>query len=288
MPTPVSDGSRVYIWSGMGVAACYDLEGNRQWITRVKTDHLTYGSSPALADGMLVVYLNKVYGLDAATGKLVWEQPRIRSNVAALLGATLGGQQVVVTQRGDVIRPKDGELLFRQRGSEVSNDLGWAPPVILGNRVYTLRYGVAWMLIRDYTSVEGKHWEPEVVGDLTLPEGSSLKPDGKHIERFTAGSPLVWNDILYTVDIYQTLYAVDLKTGKMLYRQILDLDGLMHYNAVPVAASPTLIGDNIVLLDNQGTAVVVKAGPTFQQVAQNRIATQLERRFAIPAQETAC
>jgi len=49
-----------------------------------------------------------------------------------------------------------------------------------------------------------------------------------------------------------------------------------------------LIGQNIVVLDNQGTAVVVKPGPTFQQVARNRIATQLERRHAIPAQETAC
>jgi outer membrane protein assembly factor BamB len=288
MPTPVSDGKHVYVWSGLGIAACFDLDGNRQWITRVKTDHLTYGSSPALADGMLVVYLNQVYGLDAATGKLVWEQPRIRNNVAALLGATLGGQQVVVTQRGDVIRPKDGELLVRLRGSEVPNDIGWAPPVILGNRVYTLRYGVAWMLIRDYTHVERTRWQPEVVADLTLAPGFNLKPDGNPIERWTAASPLVWDDILYSVDIYQTLYATDLKSGKMLYRQDLDLDGLMHYNAVPVAASPTLIGKNIVVLDNQGTAVVVKPGPTFQQVARNRLATQLERRHAIPAQETAC
>jgi hypothetical protein len=41
----------VYAWCGMGVAACYDLEGRRQWITRVPVEHLEYGSSPALADG---------------------------------------------------------------------------------------------------------------------------------------------------------------------------------------------------------------------------------------------
>ena len=35
MPTPVSDGKHVYVWSGMGVAACFDLDGKRQWITRV-------------------------------------------------------------------------------------------------------------------------------------------------------------------------------------------------------------------------------------------------------------
>src|SRR5262249_8093529 len=89
MPTPVSDGKRVYVWSGMGVAACFDLDGKRQWITRVKADHLTYGSSPALAGGVLVVYLNGLFGLDARTGKLLWTQPRVRNNVAALLGATV-------------------------------------------------------------------------------------------------------------------------------------------------------------------------------------------------------
>lgn len=288
MPTPVSDGKHVYVWNGMGIAACFDLDGNRQWITRISTDHLAYGSSPALADGVLVVFLNKLFGLDAATGKLLWEQPRIRNNVASLLGATLGDQQVVVAQRGDVIRPKDGELLVRQRGSDVSGDIGWAPPVILGNRVISLRHGVTWMHIHDYTHVEGKRWEPEAVAEWSLPSEINRTPNGGWSDRWTAGSPLVWDDILYSVDIYQTMYATDLKTGKMLYRQELDLEGLMHYNAVPVAASPTLIGENIVVLDNQGTALVIKPGPTFQLVARNRIATQLERRQAIPAQETAC
>lgn len=288
MPTPVSNGQHIYVWSGMGIATCFDLQGNRLWITRVKTDHLSYGSTPALVDGVLVVFLNKLYGIDAATGKLLWEQPKIRNNVASVLGATFAGQPVVVTQRGDVVRPKDGELLLRQRGSDVSSDVGWAPPVILGNQLYLLKYGVAWMHIRDFTNVSGTRWEPKVVADYELPAGINLKPDGNAADRWTAGSPLVWQDILYTVDIYQTLYATDLKTGKMLYRQLLDLDGLMHYNAVPVAASPTLIGGNVVVLDNQGTALVIKAGPKFEQVSRNRIATQLARRWAIPAQETAC
>ena len=39
-------------------------------------------------------------------------------------------------------------------------------------------------------------------------------------------------------------------------------------------------------MDNQGTALVLKPGRTFQQVARNRIATQLDRYWPIPAQET--
>src|SRR5262249_30491058 len=105
MPTPVSDGKHVYVWNGMGVAACFDFTGKRLWITRIDTEELNYGSSPALADGVLVVFLNILYGLDARTGKLLWEQRRVRNNIAAVLPARLAGHPVIVTQRGDVVRP---------------------------------------------------------------------------------------------------------------------------------------------------------------------------------------
>ena len=34
-PTPVSDGQHVYVLFGTGVAACFDLDGNRKWTTVV-------------------------------------------------------------------------------------------------------------------------------------------------------------------------------------------------------------------------------------------------------------
>src|SRR5262249_58535711 len=33
MPTPLSDGKLVYVWSGMGVAACFVVDGRRQAVT---------------------------------------------------------------------------------------------------------------------------------------------------------------------------------------------------------------------------------------------------------------
>jgi hypothetical protein len=66
----------------------------------------------------------------------------------------------------------------------------------------------------------------------------------------------------------------------------LGLDWLMHYNAVPVAASPTLIGKHILVPDNQGTTVVVAAGREFKVLGRNRIETRLNRVWPIPAQET--
>lgn len=60
---------------------------------------LSYGSTPALADGVLVVFLNGLFGLDAKTGKLLWQKDRIRNNVGSLLGTTIAGRPVVVAQR---------------------------------------------------------------------------------------------------------------------------------------------------------------------------------------------
>jgi len=284
MPTPVTDGTHVYVWCGMGVAACYDLNGNRQWITRLETGHLTYGSSPALADGVLCVFLNRLYGLDAKTGKVLWEQNRVQQNVAAVLAAWLAGQEVFITQRGHVIRPKDGEFLYRLRG-ETSGDTGWSPGVALGDLFYQPKYGITTLSVLDFAGQTGDQWEPKEVAQISTPPEVSRKADGGWIDRWTAGSPLIHDGLVYQVDMYQELYVSDLTEKKMVYRQSLDLNGFTHYNAIAVAASPTLIGQHVVVLDNQGTALVLNSGRQFQQVAKNRIATVLDRWLPLPPQE---
>jgi hypothetical protein len=286
MPTPLCDGKLVYVWNGMGVAACFDLDGKRQWITRVKADELAYGSSPVLVDGVFVVFLNGLFGIDAKTGKLLWQQKRIRNNVASLMAATVAGKHVVVTQRGDLIDPANGDILFRPPGSAAAGDLGWAPPVILGDRMYLPRYGVTSLTVWDLAAAKPGKWEPDLLSTVQLPETVSRGPGGKWTDRWTAGSPLIHNGISYQIDIYQTLYAAEISTHKMLYREDTALDGFTHYNAVAVAASPTLVGKNILLCDNQGTTLVVQPGSTFKMLARNKIATVLDRHLPVPAQET--
>jgi outer membrane protein assembly factor BamB len=286
MPTPVSDGKHVYVWNGMGVAACFDLDGKRQWATRIKTDHLNYGSSPALVDGVLVVFLNSLYGLDAKTGKQKWEQKQIRYNVASLIGAAVAGKPVVVTQRGDIVRASDGEIMFRQEGSSAAGDTGWSPPVVVGSRMYLPKYGVAQLSIWDMNDADADLLEPKKLKTIQLPSEINRGPGGKWVDRWTAGSPLIHNSLAYEIDIYQWLYVSDLKTGKMLYRKETELEGFTHYNAVAVAASPTLVGKNVLLCDNQGTTLVLEPGPAYKVLARNRIGTVLERPWPVPSQET--
>ena len=286
MPTPISDGKRVYVWNGMGVAAAFDLDGNRQWITTVRSGELTYASSPALADGVLAVFLNQLFGLDAKTGELLWEQPKVNKNVAALLSAKLGGQEVIVTQEGEIIRPRDGHSLYRPRGI-VKNDTGWTPGVVLGDIFYSPKYGVKQLNILDFTGVSGEIWSPKHVASIETPVELNYKPGTKSwLDRSTAAGPLVVGKHAYMVDMYAKLCVYDLEAKKVVHHETLDLHGFTHYNALAVAASPVLIGGRLVILDNQGTALVLTLGPEPKVIHKNVIATQLDRRIPLPGQET--
>jgi outer membrane protein assembly factor BamB len=283
-PTPVSDGKHVWVWCGNNIAACYDLDGKRQWLTRVEATELSYSSSPALADGTLAVFSQRLTGLDARTGEVRWRQPKIDLNYGAILAARVAGVPVFINSVGHVVRASDGELLYSER-NRAGGGSAWAPPVILGDVVYLPRYGVKQLLVLDFTGVSGDSWQPKRT-TVEIPSGIGLSPEGKPMDRPSPGSPLVVDDLVYLVDIYSTLYVFDLKAKRFLYHQDTELNGLHHYNAVAVAASPTLIGQHIVIQDNQGLALVLAPGRTFKQVAKNHIGTQLERWWPIPSQET--
>jgi hypothetical protein len=221
-------------------------------------------------------------GLDAETGKVRWVQPKIKINNGAVLAARIAGVPVFVTQRGFVVRARDGAILDDSL-EQPTGDIGWAPPVILGDVVYLPRYGVNQFNVLDYTGAKGDEWEAK---HERIDVAPPLAPVGKRVDRWTAGSPLVADGVAYQIDIYGTLYVVDLKAKKMLYAKDTGLRGVFHYNSLPVAASPTLVGKHVIVQDNQGTALVLEAGREYKEIARNHLGTQLDRYWPIPAQET--
>jgi outer membrane protein assembly factor BamB len=86
--TPVSDGRRVYVYFGSCGVLCYDLDGAEQWRHLLPTIQsfggFGSGSSPVLADGLLILNRDQVgaselLALDAATGKTAWTTARGQS-----------------------------------------------------------------------------------------------------------------------------------------------------------------------------------------------------------------
>jgi outer membrane protein assembly factor BamB len=283
-PTPASDGKHVYVWCGNGVAACYDLDGQRQWIARLDTGELSYPSSPALIGDRFVVFMQRLYGLDAHTGEVAWRQPRVNKNTAAVQPATIAGVEVIVTQQGEVVRASDGQMLYRNP-NKVSSDSGWAAPTILGDVVYLPWYGISRIDVLDFSACTGDDWQEQVAGTSIEEVSIPKHPSGGWLDRWMAGS-LLWHDgLLYGIDIYSTAYGIDATARTTLWREELPILGLFHYNAVPVAASPVLAGGAIYFLDNQGGTIVAEPGREFRQLAHNRLATQLDRDIPIPAQE---
>lgn len=283
LPTPCSDGESVYVFFGTGVAACYDLDGNRKWITRLDVPILVYPCSPALVGDVFAVFIGHLRGLDKHTGKVIWEQQSVNQSSASLLPARLAGVDVIISQKGDVVRASDGHVLYANP-DKISGDTGWNAPVVLGQTLYLPWYGAMVLNILDFSECSGEQWTPA----RRRIEGiaPSRLPDGKWLDRWAASSWLIHDGLGYVVDIYKTLYIVDLEQGKTLVRQELDFGGLMHYNALPVAASPTLIGRHIYILNNQGETIVMEPGREYKPVAKNHIATQLPRVWPIPPQET--
>jgi outer membrane protein assembly factor BamB len=148
MGSVVSDGAFVYAVTGFDAATCFDLAGNRQWVTDLE-GRLVVGypasmpiavrnhmSSPVLADGKLVYYHRddaSMFGLDAKTGKILWktECPKLTDtgkDFGYLKGKpvgyeghmgpggtpvvmTLGETTVAVSGNGLVVRVSDGKLL---------------------------------------------------------------------------------------------------------------------------------------------------------------------------------
>jgi len=103
-----------------------------------------------------------------------------------------------------------------------------------------------------------------------------LKPDAKgmvmpgndsEMWRVAKGTPDVSSPLVYEGLVYLcrdgSLLCLDAKTGKEMYTQRIYAN---RYRASPMAAD-----GNIYLTAHDGTVTVVKAGPTYKEVAVNKL-----------------
>ena len=276
--TPVSDGKNVCVFAGNGVTACYDLEGKRKWIRRIPLEQYVYTSSPTIAGGHFIVNCAGIRGFDLKTGDEKWVNTEATGGVASLIRANIRDTEVVVTQKGDILRASDGRMLFANP-HKIPGDTGWAPATVINDVVY-LPWGAFHLYVFDFSEAQGDTWKPKetTIGGLS----ENKLPDGKWVDRFTAAAPLIHDDVAYCFDIFGIFYAVDLKAKKLLYRQQLEFDSLDSYVHLGASASPTLGGRYIYVVNNQGTCYVLEPGPQFKIVAKNQIATTPRRTWPVP------
>ncbi|MFB3890742.1 MAG: PQQ-binding-like beta-propeller repeat protein [Phycisphaerae bacterium] len=273
LSTPVSDGKNVYVWLGCGVAACYDLDGNRKWITyrHIPIKHHGFNSSPILMEGKFIFYMRKLFALDAATGKEAWAIDIVKGDEVygdsfhdSLIRMPIGGKDFIYAH-GTIVNPADGKVAwegqFAREGATIPT------PIIADGSIFHLTAGG-----KLYAS---KLPSPGAVGLKNECNLNFFKGGGSAYTRtFMCASPLYHDGLLYIVDCMGNLSVVDARTFQIVYQKDLGM-GLEVPSRVhsfgTCYASPVLAGKHIYVFGMSGTSVVIEPGRQFKLVARNKI-----------------
>jgi len=251
-PTPVSDGKWVWVFLNTGIVACYDLEGTFRWIRWYDMRLATgYGrtASPVLVGERLLVHFGPLVCLEAATGKVLWQNDRARAAYGTPAAARIGDVDVVVTPRGQIVRVADGRIVATDLGP-----CGYTSPVVLD--------GVVYFVDRDMSAIR----LPATAGEEIEVEELWYKPaDGEFY-----ASPLIHDGRVYAVDRAANYRVIDAATGKTLLEKTLELatdraDGPNVYPSICLAGKHILIGNDA------GVSVLVEPGDELAVVAVNSL-----------------
>lgn len=282
-PTAAIENGRVYVHFGRYGTACIDTEtGKEVWR---RTDMLCKhvqgpGASLFLHQDKLIVHMEgtdvqDIYALDKFTGETIWKAFRDKSLLDKLDDI---GKKAYVTP---VIVTVDGRELLISNGSAACN----AYDVNTGEEVWVIPQGedstismpVAYKgKVYFYTGFvtpeEGEKYcelwavDPRGTSDLT---GNIIWRRASPILQLL--TPVIYNDLLYTVDTKSIFSCVDVATGETVWET--RLKG--KFNASPIAANGL-----IYVFSTRGDAYVVKAGKEFKLLAENKLDGEI---WATPA-----
>jgi len=283
-PTPCIEEGYVYLHFGSSGTACVRTkDGSMVWSRQdLVCDHIQGpGSSPILHKQFLILHYEGgdrqfIVALDKKTGKTIWETERPKELYERLSPV---GKKAYTTPI--VISVGDRDLLI-SNGAAVC----MAYDVMTGKEVWRVVQGedstIAMPLTENgmvyfYTSFVdppgGEKYadllavDPRVTGDVTH---SHIKWRARSpiLQLLT---PLVKDEIIYTVDTKNILLALEATSGTVLYSKKLD----DKYNSSPVYAA-----GRIYLTSVKGKTMIFKAGKTLEIVAENSLAGEV---FATPA-----
>jgi outer membrane protein assembly factor BamB len=273
-PSPVTDGRRVWAMTGTGILKAFDFSGKELWTKDIQAEYGRfgqlhgYGSSPLLYEDAL--YVEVLHGMrtsdpsyllriDAASGKTTWRverrtQARFESPDAYTTPALLkyGTSTEIVVTGGDVVTghdPATGKEIWRASGLNPSGDGSYrivASPVVYGDVI------VAPSRERPILALKAGGR-----GDVSRSHVIWTANNGPDVP-----TPVTDGTYLYVVNDRGIMWCLDLKTGKDVYSR-------QRIKSGTYSGSPVLADGKIYVTNEDGVTVVVKAGPTFQVLAEN-------------------
>jgi hypothetical protein len=273
-PSPVTDGTHVWVMTGTGVLKAFDLDGKERWTRDLQADYgrfgqlYGYGSSPLLFDGSL--YVQVLHGshtadpsyllrIDTITGKTVWRVERTsnarQESPDAYTTPTVvrdGTRSAIVVSGADVVTghdPATGGELWRAEGLNPGGDGIFriiASPIVHSGIVYAPTRERPMLALR----AGGR-------GDVTR---SHL------LWRFMNGpdvpTPVTDGAFVYVVNDRGIMWCLDAKDGAPRYER-------QRLRPSTYTGSPVLADGRIYITNEDGLTSVVRAGPAFEVLAEN-------------------
>jgi hypothetical protein len=264
-PTPASNGELVFYINAMGLCACYDLQGNQQWIRIVETaaEEEHFSSSPIFVGDKIILTWGCLLALNVKDGKTLWKAADALPTHGTPAITKIGGESVAITPAGDIVRLANGEILC----SELFKSI-YTTPLIEGNILYVI-------------DAEARALELPAKAE----KGMRLKELWKTPLTGTfMASPILRDGFLYTIENLKCrLHIIEAKTGKVLtvsrvvdqatkaetFEPGLKIEGLApaHY----AYASPVASEKNIFFFDDAGNTAVLELGRAYKWVRINKL-----------------
>jgi outer membrane protein assembly factor BamB len=274
-PSPVTDGTTVWVMTGTGILKAFDFKGNELWMRDVQKDYGRFGlnwgyaSSPLLHQGAL--YIQVLHGMktddpsyvmkvDGKSGKTIWKVERPTKAISESPDAyttpvlvNTGKSSEIVITGGDIVTghdPATGRELWRSNGLNPSNDPYYR---IVASAIFSNGLLVVPSRNRPMLAIR-----PGGTGDVTQSHRAwsfDLGPD--------VPSPISDGTLVYVFRDNGVVHALDLKTGAVIWGPERLKTGA--YSASPVLAEGRLY----ITSENEGLTSVISAGPKFQILAEN-------------------
>lgn len=273
-PSPVTDGTNVWIMTGTGVLKSFDANGAERWTRDLQKDYgpfgqlYGYGSSPLLFEDSL--YVQVLHGshtdepsyllrIAKADGKTIWrverrtdaqqESPDAYTTPALLRD---GARAEIIVSGADVVTghdPANGSELWRAEGLNPTND------------------GIFRIIASPFVH-DGVIYAPSRERPLL-----ALKPGGRgnvsqsHVLwRFMNGPdvpmPVTDGTYFYVINDRGIMWCLDAKTGAPVYER-------QRLRSATYTGSPVLADGKIYISDEDGVTSVIQAGPKFAILAEN-------------------
>ena len=245
--TPVSDGKRLFVLYGTGIAAAYDLDGNRLWARRTPrpTHDWGHSASPALVGGRLILHVaGEILALNPDNGEPVWTV-KGGNNWGSPLAARVAGEDVIVTGGGDLVKVADGTIVARQLVN-----LPWGGALVQDGVVYAC----------DENGARATRLPDALAPDLKLEPLWTATPKK---DRYYA-SPTCHEGLLYVLNQRGFLTVLDAQSGQTVYERDLQLGG----TAFP---SPVLAGNRLLFSSDSGKTVILEAGREGKELGRNQL-----------------